>query len=836
MDGVTKNALIESFKDTPYKLCGTATPSPNDVVELGNHAEFLGVMTATEMLSMFFTHDGGETQKWRLKGHARKEFWKWVCSWAVNIRQPGDVGYNNDIFVLPELNYHEHIVSVDTPSEGMLFAMPAETLGERLAARRSTVEDRIAKAIEIVCKEPNEIWLIWTNLNKESELVTESINGAVEVTGSDPADYKAQCALEFAEGKIQTLVSKSLIFGFGCNLQICSHMIFVGVNDCYDEQTELLTREGWKHFSSVSLNDDVATVNQKTLALEWQNPTRVVWEPYTGDMVRFSGRNSLDLLVTPNHNVFLQVDPVRYKSDGMFHLHHADDVVNGYKRLGYRMLSVPSSSTGTAPKYVNIPIPKGRRLTGRFKTIKPISSDTMMRLAGWYISEGYCRPMDSHEAGRIVICQTDIHPNNREEIISIFNEIGITSNHKTKNITAYSISLAEFLYEEFGTSSYDKRIPLWVKDMDSSLLSILIDTMMKGYGCHSDGSARFYRTNSKQLADDFQQICIKVGVRASVKERNYANRLGTFRFYDVQYAKKYTRPYIYQKPTLEHYEGMIGCVTVPNHTVVVRRNGIPVVSGNSFEQFYQSVRRCHRFGQTRPVHVHIIAASTEGNVLENLKRKERESEQMANEMVENMQDLTRENLKGTVHTEVEYERDMKKDKNWEMHLGDCVDVAKDISDNSIHYHMTSLPFDSLYTYSASERDMGNNRNSKEFWDHYQFLIEQTYRIMVPGRLVSVHCMNMPTSKVRDGYIGIRDFRGEIIRAYCGAESATLHDAKNVLMRLGRDTTEIDLAIKDASLRNGGFIYHSEVLIWKDPVVAMQRTKALGLLHKQICKD
>lgn len=234
MDGVTKNALIESFSDTPYKLCGTATPSPNDTMELGNHAEFLGVMKSNEMLSTFFTHDGGETQKWRLKGHARQEFWKWVCSWAVNIRTPGDVGYDNGPFVLPLLIYHEHIVKVNTPSEGMLFAMPAETMGERLSARRSTVDDRVAKAVEIVNNEDNEIWIIWTNLNRESDLITKSLDGSIEVTGSDSADYKAQCALEFSEGYIQRLVSKSAIFGWGSNFQSCSHMIHVGVTDSFE--------------------------------------------------------------------------------------------------------------------------------------------------------------------------------------------------------------------------------------------------------------------------------------------------------------------------------------------------------------------------------------------------------------------------------------------------------------------------------------------------------------------------------------------------------------------------------------------------------------------------
>ncbi len=223
---------------------------------------------------------------------------------------------------------------------------------------------------------------------------------------------------------------------------------------------------------------------------------------------------------------------------------------------------------------------------------------------------------------------------------------------------------------------------------------------------------------------------------------------------------------------------------------------------DSWEQFFQAVRRCWRFGQTKPVHVHIIAASTEGNVLENLKRKEREANQMADEMVENMQDLTRMNLRGTVRSESKYSRDIKKAEWWEMHLADCVDLARELPENSVHYSVYSPPFESLYTYSNSERDMGNSANSAEFWEHYKFLIKETYRAMMPGRLVSIHCMNMPTSKVRDGHIGIRDFRGEIIRAF----------------------------------EDVGFWYHSEVCIWKDPVTAMQRTKALGLLHKQIKKD
>jgi DNA modification methylase len=452
-DGATRSALIDAFRDTPYRLAATATPAPNDHMELGNHAEFLGVMTATEMLSMFFTHDGGETQKWRLKGHARTEFWKWVCSWAVNIRKPSDVGYDDGPFILPPLHYHEHIVDVDTPSEGMLFAMPAETLGDRLAARRSTVDDRVAEVVALVESEPYETWLIWCNLNRESEAINVALPGSIELTGSDSPEDKAALSLQFAQGEIPVMVSKASILGFGVNYQVCSHMIFAGVND-------------------------------------------------------------------------------------------------------------------------------------------------------------------------------------------------------------------------------------------------------------------------------------------------------------------------------------------------------------SWEQFFQAVRRCWRFGQTQPVHVHIIAASTEGNVLDNLKRKERDANEMAEEMQQNMQDLTRMNLTGTVRSESTYEREVTKTEEWTMHLADCVDLARELPDNSVHFSVYSPPFASLYTYSNSERDMGNSKDHDEFWQHYKFLIKEQFRALMPGRLVSIHCMNLPTSKVRDGHIGIRDFRGEIIRAF---------EAE-------------------------GFIYHSEVCIWKDPVIAMQRTKALGLLHKQIRKD
>ena len=166
---------------------------------------------------------------------------------------------------------------------------------------------------------------------------------------------------------------------------------------------------------------------------------------------------------------------------------------------------------------------------------------------------------------------------------------------------------------------------------------------------------------------------------------------------------------------------------------------------------------------------------------------------------------------------------------------DCVDLAKSLPDGCIDYTIYSPPFESMYVFSNSLRDMGNS-TKEQFHEHFHYLADEMWRITRPGRLMSFHCMNLPTSKTNDGYIGIRDFRGQLIEMFCGGEAKKLHDAKVVFERLGRDTSEIDDAIQNASLLGGKWIYHSEVCIWKNPVVAMQRTKALGLLHKTIRKD
>lgn len=451
-DGKTRTEIIEAFRQTPFRLACTATPAPNDYMELGNHAEFLGVMSRTEMLATFFVHDGGDTSKWRLKGHAEEKFWEWVASWAVVMRRPSDLGYEDGGFILPPLDITEHVVAGGTPPEGSLFALEARTLEERRKARQASIEERVSKCAQIVA-ETNGPFLVWCDLNRESELLTKAIPGAVEIKGSDSPEYKEKAMLDFASGEINVLVTKPSIAGFGMNWQHCANMAFVGLSD-------------------------------------------------------------------------------------------------------------------------------------------------------------------------------------------------------------------------------------------------------------------------------------------------------------------------------------------------------------SYEAFYQAVRRCWRFGQANSVTAHVIISEQEGAVVANIKRKEDDALRMQENLVKHTQEITKKNIHSTTRETEVYQKEVAQGDGWTLHLGDCVEVVREIPDNTIHYSIFSPPFASLYTYSNSERDMGNCKTEDEFLNHFKYLVRDLYRVIMPGRLLSFHCMNLPTTKSFHGYIGIHDFRGNLIRLF----------------------------------QEAGFIYHSEVCIWKDPVTAMQRTKALGLLHKQLKKD
>lgn len=237
-NGKTRDALIEAFARTPFRLALTATPAPNDHTELGNHAEFLGVMSRVEMLSMFFVHDGGSTQDWRLKGHAEEQFWRWVASWGIALRRPSDLGYEDGAYHLPPLTQRTHVIASDLRdawASGSLFAKEAETLSEQRAVRRSSIGKRIARAVEIIDAEPNEKWLVWCELNDEQDEVAEALGDrCVSIAGSTDDDKRIAMERAWREGSTQVLVTKGSLFGHGMNWQHCARQIFVGASHSFE--------------------------------------------------------------------------------------------------------------------------------------------------------------------------------------------------------------------------------------------------------------------------------------------------------------------------------------------------------------------------------------------------------------------------------------------------------------------------------------------------------------------------------------------------------------------------------------------------------------------------
>jgi superfamily II DNA or RNA helicase len=261
----TRNDLIDSFAGTPYKMCCTATPSPNDFTELGNHAEFMGIMSRAEMLATYFIHDGSDTSKWRLKGYGEEKFWEWVATWAICMRTPKDLGYSDEGYVLPKLNIIEHII----PSEAgafELFPTRAETLSERREARKESQGRRVIEAKRLV-EESDEQWLVWCDYNSESEELHKAINDSVEVVGADSPEYKAEQALNFVDGKTKCLVSKSSIYGMGLNFQNCHNIIYCGISDSFESFYQSV-RRCWRYGQEHEVNAHIIISEKELNVLE----------------------------------------------------------------------------------------------------------------------------------------------------------------------------------------------------------------------------------------------------------------------------------------------------------------------------------------------------------------------------------------------------------------------------------------------------------------------------------------------------------------------------------------------------------------------------------------
>lgn len=257
--GKTRNEMIRRWGILPYRLSCTATPSPNDFKELGNQAEFLGIMSMVEMLAMFFINDTGDTGTWRLKGHGKKKFWEWMATWAVVLRRPSDIGFSDKGYDLPPLNIIEHMVQVAQVEEGELFSRPAVIMNERRRAKRESIANRVEIAVKLV-NESKESWIVWCHLNDESSALAKAIPDAVEVKGSDDISIKESRLMSFTNNKSRVLVSKPSICGYGMNWQHSHNMVFVGLDDSFEKYYQAIRRQ-WRFGQTHEVNVHIITTD-----------------------------------------------------------------------------------------------------------------------------------------------------------------------------------------------------------------------------------------------------------------------------------------------------------------------------------------------------------------------------------------------------------------------------------------------------------------------------------------------------------------------------------------------------------------------------------------------
>ncbi len=268
-DGKLSRLIIDSFKETPYKLACTATPSPNDHMELGQHSEFLGAMGYLEMLAMFFVHDGGETSKWRLRKHATDDFWKYVCTWSISIDNPETLGFNVDGYNLPEIEFVEHIIKMENNTQS-LFGDVAVSATELHKDLKRSFDARINKTIELV-NNSDEQWIIWTLKNDEATHLDRVLNDSVNVQGSDKAEIKAKNLNGFAEKEFTNLITKTSIASFGMNYQQCHNMIFTSYDfkfEAFYQAVRRCYRFGQKNKVKVHLLVPESQVNVRKSILE----------------------------------------------------------------------------------------------------------------------------------------------------------------------------------------------------------------------------------------------------------------------------------------------------------------------------------------------------------------------------------------------------------------------------------------------------------------------------------------------------------------------------------------------------------------------------------------
>lgn len=286
--GKTKRMLVDAFCHTPYRLACTATPAPNDFMEIGNHSEFLGVMPSPEMLARWFINDTMNFGTYRIKGHAKSDFWDWVASWARCVSMPSDLGYSDDGFVLPELRTIRHVVDTDVSQNAgnQLFRAVEMSATSLHKEKKMTLQDR-ANVVASLVNASSLPWIVWCNTNDEADVINRMVPDAVEVRGSDKVDVKEARLAGFASGDFRVLVSKASIAGFGLNYQHCNRMAFIGVDYSYESYYQAV-RRCWRFGQKQEVESHV--VMAQTESAIWNT---VLKKQMQHDDMKFSMRDAM---------------------------------------------------------------------------------------------------------------------------------------------------------------------------------------------------------------------------------------------------------------------------------------------------------------------------------------------------------------------------------------------------------------------------------------------------------------------------------------------------------------------------------------------------------------
>lgn len=649
-NGKTKARIFKMFKETPFRLSCTATPSPNDIAEMSNQVEYLGIMSSAEMLSKFFVNDSANGSGWRLKGHAKSDFYRWMATWCVFIRRPSDIGFSDEGFELPPLNIQAVFTDSVYIPDGELFpADKVKGLTGRIDERKKSIQNKVDTLVS----------LIKTNIDKQCEY---GIN------------------LQHEQTRESGIQSEVLSGKCGCRQEAEERMV---------SEKQGIIRQGEKKQLSKGISQGTSGKIYQDKRAERSTEYSTKQEIQRRFVIKRKGTG---------------------KSIGMAENESGEkkgstsiEIQNNTARLQFTL-----TETRVQMCYMR----NDRRIESK--------------------DFPFCRPLPRvWESSR-----SSLH-----QLQSCAREV--QGQYRTTE-KCHTILRDQWIVW-CGLNDEQKEVKKALDKMSISNVSVSGDTPI-------EKKLEYFREWKSNESD----ILI-----SKVKVAGFGLNLQN-----------------------AHNMAFIGM-------------------GDSFEMYYQAIRREYRFGQKKPVNVYLVLTNAEQSILANVMRKERDNAEMIDAVVREMADFTKDEIQtGTVKYSDTMELQTVKGDKFTALLGDSCETIKTLKDESVDLSIFSPPFFSLYTYSPSMRDMGNSLNDDEFWTHFKFLIPELFRVIKTGRICAVHCMQVPALLGKDGYIGIKDFRGDIIENFSAC----------------------------------GFVYHGEFVLPKNPQAQSIRTHAKGLTFTQFEKD